>query len=882
VKPPRLALLLLAASAPEGDRDAMVGDLLEEHAERARRDGRLRAGAWALREAAFSFRHNWTRKRAAAHATPAPAGGDDMSTRIVEELRFALRGLARHPRHAAAVALTLALGIGANSVAYSVVDGLVLNPFPFPQPERLIAIGSVVPRQGGELSFIENLSPAEYLDIAREVPSLEKVVAWDMGNRQLAGQGEPENSFTSFWWGDAFGTLGLAPALGRGFTEEEIRTGAKVAIVSGRSFRNRLGGDPALLGRAVFVNGVAHTLVGVMPDELRLYGTDLWTPMPVGPEVFPRSRRQFQVIGRLRPEATLAQLEAELAALGERTRALHGATVADYDGFRMVPMTWSDANVRQLRPVALALMGAVLCVLVLACTSVASLSLARAADRQREMAVRQALGGRRGDLLGQLFAESVVVALVGGILGTAVAALGVRGFAELLAQVPFAPGSVAINSRVLLFTLGVSVVAGLASGLAPALATVREQLADLLRSDGRVTAVRSRLRFQRLFVGIEVAAAVTLLAGCGLLVRSFERQRVDPGVAAGELLTARITLPTERYRGDEIGRFFERFEERLATQPGVRGATVASQIPTIAIQRANLNVVGETTDPERRPVVFLTFVSPSYFDTLGLTMLAGRGFEATDVPGQTPKIVVNEAAAERYFGGRAVGRSVEVQVGQGVHPTEVVGVVASARNRSLDAPAEPEIFVNTRQVPTGNNQLFVLLRAAGSPTALVSTLRAAARELDPGLPVYAVQSLEQAYASRGLPRRIATTLLSAFAAFALALAAAGIYAIVAHAAATRTREIGVRIALGAGARQVRRLIAPQALVPVALGALAGMLGALALGRGLDRLLYEVSAADPLTLGAVALLLGLVAWVAGDLPARRAARLDPVLALREGD
>ena len=881
MKPPRLAQRLVAWSVPERDRDAMLGDLAEELAERVAARGRAGATAWYWRQALASVVPNLRRPR------PAPARertkGDGTMRGFLADLRFAVRSLLRQPRLTLGVVTTLAAGIGAVAVVFSAVDGIVFNPFPFPAQERLVSVGSEFPKLRRELTFFEHLSPAEYQDIASQARTLTQVVAWDMGNRQVALQGPPSNLFSAFFWGDAFPTLGVTPALGRGFLPEEIRKGEKVAIVSHRYFMGTLGGDARLLGSRLLVNGEPYTLVGIMPRRVLIYGTDLWIPMPVGPEVFPRSGRQFQILARLAPGTTLADANAELSALAGRIDQAHRAELPEYAGWRLEARTFRDINVQNLRPAAAVLLGAVALVLLLACANVASLLLARASGRRREMALRVAMGARRGQLVRQLLAESAVIALAGAGAGVLLAAGGVRALSSALGRLALpVPGEIALNPRVLGVTLAASLVTGLLFGLAPALEAIRRDAQAALRVEGPTATVSfARLRLHRAFVGAEVALAAVLVAGSGLLVHSFVKlTRVNPGFDSANLLTFRITLPQERYDPTAIGSFFRELEARLAELPGVSGTASANHYPALAFNRRKFRVEGD--DPAAEDALksaFVTLATPEYFRTLQVPLRAGRFLTADDRAETRLVAVVSEDAARRFFGGNAIGRRLDFGKEAGNLVAEVVGVVGTVKNRGLDGRAEPEVYVSLEQVPGGWNQRFVLVRVQGDPLALMPAVREVVRRIDPGQPLYAVQTMDQSYAARGLPRRIATGALLALAAFALALAATGIYAVSSYAAAVRTREIGVRIALGARASQVRAMVARQMLWPVAVGAAIGLGGALALARLLKGLLFEVPGHDPLTFLLSACVLAGVALAAGDGPARRAGRLDPLHALR---
>jgi predicted permease len=885
--PPRWSEWLIAHTLPERDRDAVVGDLAEEFAERAAGpSGRRAASRWYAGQLLRSVRPNLARRLRA----PQPWGRtadrrEGLMTSFVQDVRVALRAVRTSPSFAAVVVLTLGLGIGATTVVVSAVDGLVLRPFPFPDPDRLVGVGTAYPKLERELTYWENLSPAEYVDIRENSRMLREVVAWDMGNRQVTIGDRTENLFSGFWWGDAFPTLGVRPAAGRGFLAAEIERGDRVAILSHRVWRDRFGGDASLIGGRVLINGEPYTLVGIMPPRTLIYGTELWIPMPVGPEVYPRQRRQFQVLARLAPGATLASANAELETLARRTEASYGSAMEEYEGWRMVARSWTDINVRMLRPAALMLVGAVGFVLLLVCANVASLMLGRAVGRRRELAVRAALGAGRGRLIRQLLTESLVLALLGGVVGIAVGTLGVRALASTLSTLPLpVPGDITLNVRVLLVMALVSVVAGVTFGTVPALHAARLNVQRTLQSEALgATASAARLRLQRLFVGIEVALALVLLVGGGLLVNSFIRlQAVDRGFDTSNVLTMRLTLARERYEREAVESFFRALAERVRALPGVASAAVTSQFPPFTFLSSRFFIEGATVESEETlPTAFTTLVSPGYFETLGVPTRAGRTFAESDAPDGRRVAVINEAAAGRYFAGEdPIGRRLKLGGSDADNPwLEVVGVVGDTRNRGLDTEPQPELFASTRQSLGGNNQLFLLVRTHAAPLSVLPAIREQVRALDPEQPVYAIRTLEQAFADVAAPRRVSTFLLTLFAGFALALAGIGIYGVVSYAVTQRTREIGLRIALGAERAAVRRMVVRQALVPVAAGGLVGFASALALGRLLSSLLYDIGPTDPLTLATVAGLLAGIAWLASWLPAVRAARLNPTTALR---
>lgn len=801
----------------------------------------------------------------------------------MHRIKRTLKTLGRSPGFSLVVILTLAIGIGANTVIFSVVDGTILNPFPYPGVDRLVGVGPVFPRLNQELSFWEVLSPAEYQDIQEQSRTLDKIVAWDMGNRQVSGATTPTNVFTAFWWGDALSTLGMAPTLGRGFLPEETERGDAVAIISHRLWESRFGSDPSIVGTAIRVNGEPYTLVGVMPPRTLIYGTDLWIPMPIGPEVYDRDRRQFQVLARLAPGSTLQEANTELEGIARRVESAYSQEFQEYQGWRLLARTWTDINVQTLRPAAMVLMGAVGLVLLLVCANLANLLLVRALKRRREFAVRTALGAGQSRIFSELLSESTILAVLGGAVGTGLSVLGLQALQGVFGvmRIPL-PAEPTLNGRVFLFTAGVSVLSGVLFGLAPAIHTAGGNLLGALQSEGRsYSGGPVRQRLQRVLVGVETAVALALLIASGLLVNSFLRlQQVDPGFDSENLLTMRLTLPWEEYDTQEILAFFQDFRERVEGLPGVNSAVVANQFPPQVFMDRQFVVEGGVYGEETNlPNAYVSLVSPGFFEAMAIPLLSGRSLNPGDRMGSVEVAVVNQEAADRFFPGESpLGKRFHLgNPGEEAQWIEVVGVVGNTRNRGLDIRPQPEIYGSTHQIP-GGNQFFVLVRSDDDPRSLVPVIRQTVASMDPDQPVYAIRTMEEVLSGTMAPKRIAALSISFFAAFALLLASVGIYSVVAFGVTQRTREIGLRMALGAEARAVRTMVIRQALIPVSIGAIFGILLAFATRGFLQSLLYGISDSDPMTFAGVTLALLLVALLASYLPALRASRLDPVEAM----
>jgi putative ABC transport system permease protein len=814
-----------------------------------------------------------------------PAGG--IMESMWQDLRYALRTLTRSWAFSLTVVLSLALGIGANSVVYSLLDSVVLRPFAMPDPGRFVAIGVTFPKVANERGFIESISPHEFVDVRDGTPSLERISAFDLGNRAISGGDRPERVFTAFVWGDPLSSMGFTPALGRSFRPAETeKEGNAVVMISHRLWQARFGGDSTILGRTVRVNGQAATVVGVMPPDALLMGTDLWMPMGVDPLRIPRQARQYAIIGRVRSGATLTGVNAELAQVASRTEREHLAQFKEYEGWRVEAVPYAEALTSrfQLRLAGLAMQGAVALLLLIACTNVASLLLSRAAKRSPEIAVRQALGARSGRLLRQLFTESILLSLAGGAAGFALAWIALRPLAAALPEGLTNLGiTVALNGRVVVFTLVVSVLVGVAFGISPILQVMRTRSSAVLGHAGvRATLGRSGRRTRSVFLAIQVALSVVLLVGAGLLVRSFERlQSVDPGFDARGVLTARLSLGREAYPTEQVGPFFERFAERLRAIPGVKDASASTQYPPNNAFTANFGIVGETQELTSARLIDVTNATPSFFATVGYALKGGRLLSSTDTENAPRVAVLNEAAVRRYFsGGSPIGRRVLLGPQESPTEMEIVGVVGDVRNRGLDAPTSPEVIVPVRQQRVAsNNQLFIQVRAAGDPASLLSAVRDVAKELDPDQPLYNIGSIEQDFGDALRQRRTAMLLITIFAVIALILASVGIYGLVTQSVQERVREIGIRMALGAGSGDIRRMVLRQVLTVVGAGGVLGLAGAVAASKSLRALVFGISLTDPWTHAGVILLLGIVATAAAVIPATRATHVEPVQALR---
>jgi predicted permease len=812
---------------------------------------------------------------------PPPPKRTQMDT-FLQDLRHALRQFVRRPGFTAVAVLSLALAIGGNSLIYGLLDGFVFHPFPYPDPDRLVAVGVTFPKLSSDTSYVEALSPAEYQDI-RAVRSFAHIGSFDLGNRNISGGDVPERVFTALLLDDLFPVMGMKPALGRGFTPEELApNGARAAIISYRLWQSRFGGDPGVLNRAIRISGEAASIVGVMPPGLVLIGTDLWIPWGGDPARVPRNARQFNILARLAPGATLEQANAELNTIAGRVEQAEKGRFAEYENWRLTATPWAAALLQDVRPAAFILLGAVALVLLIACANLTSLFLARSTSRQRELAVRLALGAARWRLARLLLTESLLFACAGAASGLLIAWFGLKFAGALVpGQFQMLGLEAGLNSRVLMWSLVLAVAAGLLVGVLPALQATRTDPHESLKADGRTGGAHSGRMVRNVLVVAEIALSVVLLLGAGLLVRSFLNiQRIDRGFDSHGVLTMRLTLPRERYQGEAAGAFFDNLSERIAALPGVRSVSASSQFPPSGAFDTQFKLELGEHQGSALPTALITVATPSYFETLRVPLRAGRLFSTADRLDAPPVVMINQAFASRYLSDRdPLGQRLTIGGPDRPRPwATIVGVAADFSNNGITQPVRPEIYVPVRQ-QTVWNQLFVLVRTDGTPAAVLPSVRQAVVSLDPEQPIYAIQTLEEAVATSSFQQRISSLLLSIFAGIALLLAAIGIYGVMSYSVSARTQEVGIRMAVGASRWQVMWLVLAQ-VVKLSLAGLAiGIVVLVIAGSALEGLLFGVRAADPVTIALVSLVLGGVALLAAWAPAARASRVDPIEALR---
>ncbi len=782
---------------------------------------------------------------------------------LLLDLRYAFRTLAKHRGFSLAVIATIGLAIAANSAIFTVVHAVLLRPLPYTEPERLVGIIQQHASFGPDFATLP-----DYQDWRDNSTTFESLAgAWSRVYN-LTGMDEPERLAGAAVTGNFFATFRVAPAAGRTFTAAS--TDPREVVLSYGLWQRRFGGDEAVVGRRVALNGQPYIVVGVAPSGFAWPpSAELWVPFVAEPAMN-RGYHLLQVVGRLKPGATLDGARAELSTLASQAERAYPAMNKDWG---VEAGSLLDYTVSSTRRSLWLLAGAVACVLLIACANVAGLLTARALTRRHEMSLRAALGASRGRIVRQLLTESLVLAVAGGAVGLGLASLAIAPILSLT-TLPRS-GEVSVDLPVFVFTLFASLATGVIFGLIPAIASSRADLRSALTVRG--SGFTGRLRPALLV--IEIAVAVVLLTGAGLLLRSFHKLlQVDTGFSGDRLLTTRFFLPRASYPVERCVELYQQMIERVKALPGVETAAAASVFP---FSQVSANVVFEIQGrPPAEPGNHLTadFISatPGYFRAMGIGLLSGRDFDEADRANGAFVAVVNRAMADRFFPGQnPIGQFIRIL---GPRPRMIVGVVANIRQRTLLARPAPEIYAPHSQFPTGG--MFLIVRSrADEPARLIAAVRGELRALDRDLPIASMKTADQLLGDTLSSRRFSLVLLSIFAGTALFLSSVGVYAVLSFTVSQRTKEIGIRLALGAAGRDVLRLMVRQGMLPVLLGALVGLGVALGSMRVLATMLFEIRPSDPVTLLGVTLVLLCAALVAVLIPARKAARVDPVIALQ---
>ncbi|MGB2900213.1 MAG: ABC transporter permease [Candidatus Acidiferrum sp.] len=809
------------------------------------------------------------------------------------DFHYALRMLQRSPGFTAVAVLTLALGIGANTAIFSVINSVLLRPLPYHDPGSLVMVWETNSQHPKPHNTV---SPPNFLDWqTRNTVFSDMAYIADVRNN-LTGNGDPEEVVIQAVSANFFSVLGVNPLLGPGFTPENGQAGHdNVVILSYGLWKDRFAGDPAIVGKSILLNGKPLTVVGVAPQNFNWFIKDgsltsakprLWSPF-----VFPQSFHDHKQIGRfltvaarLKPGVTAAQAQAEMTAIAAHLEHEY----PDFDGHwsvNVVPLRQQLSG--ELRPALLILFGAVAFVLLIACANVSSLLLARAASREREMAIRTAIGASRWRIARQLLMESLLLAVIGGGIGVALTVLGTNA---LLAASPhnlLDLPSVSIDLRLLAFAAAATLLAGLLFGFLPSYVSAHSQISQTLREGGRGSSTGKRRRFARsAFVVAQLSLALVLLAGSGLLIRSFVRLvGVHPGFDTAHLLTFKVSLPQSKYGNDKLCMaFFRQLLARIGAVPGVRSVTMENFPPLTGLGAAT--GVHLLNQPQVAlmdlPVANVRVVGPEYFSTMSIPLRSGRLFSEQELAEEKHVAIINQAFADKYLNGvNPLGQKAVIYMKSlaesGNQTSEIIGVVGDVRQMGLDVAAEPTVYWPMPELVYSG--MTILVRTSSDPLSVVSAIHTELQQLDREQPMASIATMEQLLADSLSRARFTMLLLGIFAAVALLLAAVGIYGLIAYSVTQRTQELGIRIALGAQRRDVLRLVLSHGTRLTLLGLALGIAAALAITRLLASLLFGISATDPLTFAGVAALLAFVALLACFIPARRATRVDPIVALR---
>ena len=809
---------------------------------------------------------------------------------FLQDLKYALRMLKKNPAFTVVAILTLGLGIGANSAIFSVVNSVLLRELPYQQPRQLVRVYSEFPTMQLQKFW---LSPPELLDIQREAKSWEAIGAWAPGGQNVGTESEPLRVTSAAITRSLIDVLGVQPERGRNFSEEEDRNGGpNVAIISHGLWQRGFGGANDIIGKQILVNSQSTTVIGVMPTDFAFPPgsndqVDVLLPFQFDPaNPGGRGSHFLSVIGRLKPGVTIQQAQSEMTSLmagwKSEGRAKH---LLNPERHPVVMLGLHEDVVGSARKAVWVLMAAVGFVLLIACVNVANLLLARAESRHREFAVRLALGAGLRRMVRQFVAEGLVLVLLASVLGVALAFVGLKVLLH------FAPDSVprtdeiGVGLPVLGFTIAVSIVAVFLFGLAPLAQVSERNLANWIRGAGQRAIRGGGQTLRKGLVIAEIALAVILVIGSGLMIRAFWKlQQVKAGFDPSGVVSFSLNLPPVKYKSPERLQFVNTLEQKLSTIPGVTAVSIASGLPPLRRINANdteIEGYQQTPDSPAQNVDYWNIVGNDYFKTMKIRLLEGRTFAPQDDNLDAMKVVmVNQALAKRFWTGSPIGRRVNPGFSDPKVWFTIVGVVEDTKNTGMDKPAGPELYFQVRQVNEflGSNVNFVV-RGANDSTPLEGSIRNVVRDLDSSLPVYSLRSMNEVVSKSMVQPRFLALLLATFSAIALFLAAIGIYGVMAYSVAQRTQEIGVRMALGAQPLHVLRLVFGQSLQMLLFGTLIGLAGAFALTRLMRTLLFEVTATDPLTYVSVVGLLTVVALVACYIPARRAAKVDPLIALR---
>lgn len=802
------------------------------------------------------------------------------SSTIVRDVRYAVRMLFRNPGFTLIALLTFAVGIGVNTAVFSVFNAVLLRPLPYPDADRITMLWLDNRPQG----IREDInSYPNYRDWREQNTTYEHVAAYRGGAFTLTGAGEPERILGAFTTANFHDVMGLKPVLGRLYTEENETPGRDaVVLLSHGLWQRQFGGAPDAVGKTMVLNGVPHEIIGVMPPELRVPSTaQLWKPLaPSEQQRASRGSFWLPVIGRLKPGVTVEQAQTEMSGIAERLEKTYPNALAGF-GANIVPL--HRQIVGDVERSLLVLMAAVGCVLLIACANLGNLMLGRTAARQKELAIRSALGARRGRLIRQIVTETFVLALAGSVIGLLLAFWATELVVSVGGDAIPRADTIRIDAGVLLFTLALAVVSALLAGAVPAIQASRTAVREHLQEGGREGGSGGSRRTRNVLIGAEVALAFVLLAGAGILVRTlWSMQQVNRGFDAGNVAVMTVSLPPALFPDQPAVRsFYTRLLERVRALPGVEAAAVTTGVLQPLVTNSTVfSIEGKPDPPQGQQIEYpVEYVSPGFFETLRIRMQAGRPISDQDHAEAPPAAVVNETFARLAWGEQdPIGRRFKPGTAASQNPwITVVGVIADVRRADVTRSIRPEVYLSALQI-TPRTQM-VIVRTANDPAQILPAVRREVRAINPQLPLFATGTLDGDLSDTLSQPRFRAVLLAGFAIIAMLLASIGIYGVTAHAVGQRTQEVGVRMALGAQRVDVLLLMLRQHMQPALIGVAVGLAGAFALARFIETMVYGVGATDPLTLIAMAVVLLTVAVIACWIPAQRATRVDALVALR---
>lgn len=800
--------------------------------------------------------------------------------RMIQDARYGVRMLRKNPGFTLISVLALALGIGANTAIFSVVNGVLLRPLPFNEPSSLVWVWDTQPQlQTAPCSL------PDILDWKSQNQSFENLAAFIPAGAFVDSGNEPEVVPGAMVDADLFSVLRVNPVLGRVFTADENTPEAgRIVILSDKLWQRRFNSDTNIVGQSIMLSGASWTVIGVMPEGFDFPNhAELWRPLAMDRSNTDRGPHFLNVIARLKPDVTLNGSQTDMSTIAGRLASQFPEKISGH-GVRIQLLR--DVIIGDIRPSLYVLLGAVGFVLLIACANVANLLLARSASRQREFAIRSALGASRARVIRQLLTESVLLSMVGGAIGLLLAYWGVK------ALISISPGDIprteqiGLDRWVAVFTVSISVATGVMFGLAPSLQVSRVDLNEALKEGGRTTSGVRSSRMRGVLVVSEIALALVLLIGAGLMIRSFIRlHEVNPGFSSRNVVSMAVALLRAKYPEEQqVRAILSRLPERLASVPGVVSASIVADLPLTGSDTSDYFAVEGRSEPHQndRPLLYYRVCAQNYFKTLGIPLLLGRDFSEQDT-NQSPNVtVINEAFARRFFANETpLGKRLKLQ-GQQRDPLTIVGVVGNVRHEGLEIEPVAEAYVPYLQDPLNTSpsrSMIAVVRTANDPSTMTRALRDAVLEVDKGLPIYNIKMLDEYLYQSLARRRFNLLLLEIFAGVALALAAVGIYGVVSYSVSQRTHDIGVRLALGASPARILRMVVRQAFGLTLVGVAVGVAAAFALTRLVATLLYEISPTDPLTFIVIPLVLAGVALAASLAPALRATKVDPMLALR---